>query len=63
MHAFRIFCDNTPQGWLAWSDELQLYRLATPHSSTFLPWEKASAAAVASVREVVTKFFILEETI
>jgi proteasome activator subunit 4 len=49
-----LFCDKLPQGWLAWGDELELYRLAQPTSSTFLPWEKASAAAVASVREVVT---------
>jgi proteasome activator subunit 4 len=49
-----LFCDKTPQGWLAWSHELELYHLAQPTSSTFLPWEKGSAAAVASVREVVT---------
>ena len=55
MHAFRIFCDNTTQGWLAWSDGLQLYRQPHPTRSTFLPWEQPSQAAVASVREVVTK--------
>src|ERR1700749_1347256 len=39
-----FFCDKLLQGWLAWGDELELYRPAQPTSSTFLPWEKASAA-------------------
>jgi proteasome activator subunit 4 len=55
MYIFRILCDKIPHGWLAWSNELELYRLPHPTQSTFLPWEKPSEAAVASVREVVMK--------
>jgi proteasome activator subunit 4 len=51
---FRIFCDKTIQGWLAWSDDLQLYRQPDSTRSTFV-WEKPSQAAIASVREVVTE--------
>jgi proteasome activator subunit 4 len=54
-HLVRMFCDKIPQGWLAWSNELELYRVPHPTRSTFLPWEKPSEAAVAAVREVVTK--------
>lgn len=51
----RSFWDKTTQGWLAWSDELELYRQPHPTRSTFLPWEKPSEAAVASARDVVTE--------
>ena len=50
----RMFCDKSLQGWLAWSDEQELYHVPHPTRSTFLPWEKASEAAIASVRDVVT---------
>lgn len=49
-----MFLDKDPPAWVTWGKSVSLYRAPDAIKSTFQPWEKPSAAAIATVREIAT---------
>ncbi|KAJ7630634.1 hypothetical protein FB45DRAFT_1027837 [Roridomyces roridus] len=47
-----VFVDKDPLGWLTWSRKQSHFRIPDAVKSTFQPWEPASEAAIAVVREI-----------
>ncbi|KAJ3973169.1 hypothetical protein EV361DRAFT_980091 [Lentinula raphanica] len=47
-----LYCDKNPQGWIAWSRTVDLYKPPHPTESSLLPWEPASQEAVSAASKV-----------
>ncbi|KAJ4476693.1 hypothetical protein J3R30DRAFT_3704168 [Lentinula aciculospora] len=49
-----FFCDNNPQGWIAWGHSIALCKPPHPTLPSLLPWESASQEAVSSASKIAT---------
>ncbi|KAF9073805.1 armadillo-type protein [Rhodocollybia butyracea] len=49
-----LFRDKNPQGWIAWSESIVLYKRPHPTKSSLLPWESASQEAVLAASRIAT---------